>query len=248
MRRAFTLIELLVVIAIIALLVSILLPSLQRAKELANRTVCQTNQSAIVKGMHMYTSENDGFLPSPNFDNGHTSDERGAGWLYHTRTDDGSYDDIDGMSDEELQDAMEAGSLWTYVGDAEMYRCPADKGPFDQYAARKLTSYLMNGAVCNYTLMDAPHQGVRLSRIEIPDAFVLWETTTKDYMGAGGNFQWFWNDGSNFPHEGLDRRHKDGATLSMFNQAATWVTFEEFDEIRLSEGPNRLWFAPGIED
>jgi prepilin-type N-terminal cleavage/methylation domain-containing protein len=59
-RRAFTLIELLVVIAIIALLVSILLPSLNRAKELAKLAVCKTNLHGISIAMNMYTQENRG--------------------------------------------------------------------------------------------------------------------------------------------------------------------------------------------
>ena len=56
-KKGFTLIELLVVIAIIALLVAILLPSLNRAKELARRTACAANLNAVGKGMSMYSTE-----------------------------------------------------------------------------------------------------------------------------------------------------------------------------------------------
>ena len=56
-RNGFTLIELLVVIAIIALLVSILLPSLNRARELARRAACAANLSACGKNMAQYKAE-----------------------------------------------------------------------------------------------------------------------------------------------------------------------------------------------
>ena len=62
-RNAFTLIELLVVIAIISLLVSILLPSLNRAKELARRAVCMSNQKALLVALHIYANEFDEALP-----------------------------------------------------------------------------------------------------------------------------------------------------------------------------------------
>ena len=52
-HKGFTLIELLVVIAIIALLVSILLPSLTKAKELARRAVCGVNLHSIGLAMAM---------------------------------------------------------------------------------------------------------------------------------------------------------------------------------------------------
>ena len=55
--NGFTLIELLVVIAIIALLVSILLPSLQRAKHLARAVVCMNNLKAWGTALAMYTTE-----------------------------------------------------------------------------------------------------------------------------------------------------------------------------------------------
>ena len=62
-RSAFTLIELLVVIAIISLLVSILLPSLTKAKEMARSAVCMSNLRRLVLAWHMYATEESGQLP-----------------------------------------------------------------------------------------------------------------------------------------------------------------------------------------
>lgn len=62
-RSGFTLIELLVVVAIIALLISILLPSLARARELAKRTTCAANLSGVGKGLHTYASDGNQGMP-----------------------------------------------------------------------------------------------------------------------------------------------------------------------------------------
>jgi prepilin-type N-terminal cleavage/methylation domain-containing protein/prepilin-type processing-associated H-X9-DG protein len=62
-RRAFTLVELLVVIGIVALLISILLPSLNRAREAARRTQCLSNLRSVGQMLNMYANQFDGQVP-----------------------------------------------------------------------------------------------------------------------------------------------------------------------------------------
>jgi prepilin-type N-terminal cleavage/methylation domain-containing protein/prepilin-type processing-associated H-X9-DG protein len=62
-QSGFTLVELLVVIGIIALLISILLPSLSKARESANQVVCMSNMRQFGIGMQIYSEQNNGMLP-----------------------------------------------------------------------------------------------------------------------------------------------------------------------------------------
>ncbi|HUT28594.1 MAG TPA: type II secretion system protein [Sedimentisphaerales bacterium] len=104
-RSAFTLIELLVVIAIMALLMSILAPALQRAKERARTVICRSNLRQYGVAGRMYLDDNEARFPDPYV------------WLY-TGAGTG------GTPDEEIMGLEPDGSLWPYLKDKEIHICP----------------------------------------------------------------------------------------------------------------------------
>jgi prepilin-type N-terminal cleavage/methylation domain-containing protein/prepilin-type processing-associated H-X9-DG protein len=79
-RRAFTLVELLVVIGIIAILIAILLPTLNRARENANKLKCLSNLRQVGMTFMLYANANKGRLPKETASIG--QGPRPGDWIY----------------------------------------------------------------------------------------------------------------------------------------------------------------------
>ncbi len=69
LRKGFTLIELLVVIAIIALLLSIIIPTLGKVKSYANRLICSNRIHQQYLGVFLYSNDNKDIVPNPGIGN-----------------------------------------------------------------------------------------------------------------------------------------------------------------------------------
>ena len=96
-QRGFTLVELLVVVAIIALLISILAPSLKAAKDLAKEMLCMTNQRALGQALLLYAEGNRGFI-MPYQANSATGPGLPSGlYMAFSTTSGGSVDPNDGL-------------------------------------------------------------------------------------------------------------------------------------------------------
>lgn len=139
--NGFTLIELLVVIAIIALLLSILLPSLNMAKDIAKRIGCSANLRSLAMAAIFYTDDNDGLVPSSTntwVDNGITR----GGWVGQTSSGARQALDINeqvfGNGTDEFT-GLHKSQLWNYIENTGGWRCPTDPDK------KQLRSYCMAG-------------------------------------------------------------------------------------------------------
>ncbi len=242
--KAFTLIELLVVIAIIALLLSVLMPSLKKVRDLGKRAVCLAHLHSLGISWVVYADENDGRItnsktprireiggsnprqfwmdwtpptpanPTPYFD-----EPTWVGWW-----DDGPADD------EEAQMAcLKLGSLYPYNETTKIYRCPVGKK--DQWRTSAIvdsmnghTGFISVGGIVIKKMTDLRSSGTRMVFIDEGLA------STESWTIYPDRIQWW---------DGVPVRHGDGTTITMADgHAEYWKWLDQ----------RTIDFANGIGD
>ena len=176
-RHGFTLVELLVVIAIIGILIAMLLPAVQAAREAARRLQCQNNIKQIGLAMHSYESALGGFPPAAitQFENANSQrdiegeaafGQHGTSWLL------------------QILPYLELGSLydrWDFtknvVGNMEVAR-------------QDITAFYCPSRRSKVRSEDIPHQ-----------MFQDWDAGGNDYGGCAGCGNAFADDAGGSPHE-----------------------------------------------
>ena len=252
-KGGFTLVELLVVIGIIALLISILMPALSRARDQANRVKCMANMRTLMQALVMYTSENKLWMPPSNWggnfpDARPASDKGTAGWLY----DNPKWASWDMEGSEPAWSHLEGGQLWRFLKSREVYKCPLHTNRETKGMTEHYTSYLMNGSACDFA-----NRVYKISRFKVTD-IILWETG--EFNAGGVAF----NDGCSFPTEWLSFRHGQGgikagkvygtggASIACIDGHAEWFPYKEYERELTRPGgqggPGRLYISPTLRN
>ncbi len=218
--KGFTLIELLVVIAIIALLMAILIPALNRAREQGKRTACLYNLKGLGLAWIMYADDNDGRLVRGNAED--------DGWVKRI----GTLPNEEPI--EEQLDAIRNGLLFKYAKMAKLYRCPvAERNEMRTYS----TVHSMNGV----EFIGSGDVYKKLSEIRRPgERLVFLDDYGEDWDACWAVWHTqpsWWNP--------TPMRHHGGTTLALADGHCDWWGWRDQRTIDYGNEPWAVSESPG---
>ncbi len=229
-ERGFTLIELLVVIAIIAILASMLLPALAKAKEKGQRARCIGNVKQMLLSTHMYVMDFGDTLPYTSWSSGTLNVPN---WCYVRTT---------SLTN---KDNVELGQLWPFHKQRMLYWCPLEQTNtfFFRQREMQVSSYTMNGSVSGFTTAPTgrPYTSYKMASFR-PHYMLYWESDEKQPS--------YYDNVASRPDEGGSQRHGGGIVMGMFGGQMEFIKYRAYAlEAGLGgfrgQRPGRMWCNPG---
>lgn len=233
-HRGFTLMELLVVIAIIALLMSILMPSLQRVKKIATRTVCASNLRQIAVACNAYAAANNDKL--------YSLENVIAAWIIvHLGAEEAGYDE-----DVDLFKALNP-----YLGDENMdvWSCPEVKSTppgeyYDQVVelekSNPMNAFMYTG-YCYYPGTEFPQFDTAARTPTLyskakPTQPLVQDLTT--WVVIGSDKQYWYLHGKGKAGTGVgtykwsyDMKDMDGCNIANYDTSTSWYAAGQLQEV-----------------
>ena len=227
-KKAFTLIELLVVIAVIALLLSIMLPSLRKVKERAIRVVCMNNEKQLALAWLMYAQDNHdqivygGTTPVSEL-------SRATDIAFHEGETPWAYQSLNTDTEVEQGEDIMNGSLWPYVNDITPYRCSAG-------AKKKLRTYSIVDGLNSITWMPGTEDILvkKVSRIKNTASRIVFICEGGESVTS--SMGWCIRYATPVWHDKPPMRHRDATTLSFADGHADIRIWEDQDTIDFANG------------
>lgn len=143
-HRGFTLVELLVVVGIIAIMISLLLPSLNKARRAAQTVACLANLRSLGQAMNMYAAQNHGYIPGSGMTSGRHlwRESGGVAVLADPSYNINSYAPlvnecmdwggplarVMGYKDRELHNDYDPAARFRWYVNLPVFRCPSNEG------------------------------------------------------------------------------------------------------------------------
>lgn len=220
-RNGFTLIELLVVIAIIAILMAILIPALNVAKEQARGVACMSNQKTMGLAYVMYANENDSSICGGMARYAPTNGvppwvmpplDYSAGQIVQMPT--------GAVTLQQRLNGLKEGILFPYIKNVGAYHCPGDDRMRRGTSAGRELQHLVyrSYSLPDYLRATASSDPKKLTDFKNSGSKMLFVEEIYDAPGVNHNVDgWSYNPGTNSLWDPLGAYHSNSATFSFMD-------------------------------
>ena len=251
-KSGFTLIELLVVIAIIALLMSVLLPALKKAKEGAAGIICLSNQKQLGLAFSLFPQDNNDEIVDAQPRASGFVDKGGKRYPTFVAAPEG--DELKSLQGR--MEALERGGLWQYLETHKVFNCPFDRRwrkPFRNsnniggYRSYSMGSVLSRNMPYNAQSGEGKVAISKYSQFSNPGSkFVMLEENDNDHPFNGNFWNMFLNQRQWW--DPMAVVHNESSTFAYADGHSDKYKWTDKVMLRMSRGEGNIKINPADEN